>query len=134
MFINLFSVSDPHATVNCGSVWTCQALIRAHVAGFSRILTFRRVCVCVFQCQSPHCCVFIMCTWFEVHLLLRPAKKHLDVADRIASHSVPLDETRGTRSSDLSHQRPPAFQKGRFCYVTKPRASWKTHCCSQSCS
>lgn len=44
MFINLFSVSDPHVTVNCGSVWTCQALIRAHVAGFSRILTFKRVC------------------------------------------------------------------------------------------
>lgn len=52
------------------------------------------------------CCVFIMCTWFGVHLSLRLGEKHLHSADCIASRSV--GSTKPARQeeaegSELSH-------------------------------
>lgn len=41
MFINFSFVRDLYVKV---VVWTCQTPIRGHVAGFSRILTFKYVC------------------------------------------------------------------------------------------
>lgn len=77
MFINF--CCEGSICAKCTAVmWTCQILTGVlqgrHVTGFSCILTFKRVCV--FQCQSPRCCLFIMCTWFCVHLRLW-AQNHL---------------------------------------------------------
>lgn len=74
MFINFYSVRDPYVQMCCGSV---------DVSGADQgdmwldLLVYWHSSMCVFQCQSPRCCVFIMCTWCCVHLLLRLAKKHL---------------------------------------------------------
>lgn len=105
MLNNLFSVSDPTCAID---LWMCQTLIRAHVAGFSRLLTFvcEYVCVCVFfNVSHLTISVFIMCHLVGGPSAARTAAERLDVAGRIASHSVSFDESRSSRSSKLSQQR-----------------------------
>lgn len=94
--------------------------------------------MCVFSTSVTfYCCVFIMCTWFGVHLSLRLGEKHLHSADCIASRSVGSDETGPPRSrrQRVIPLAPAFFPKGQISLRNKAkRAAWKTYHCSQSCS
>lgn len=121
-FVYSFSIGDPYVAVR-----TCQAPIGGHVAGFSRILTFRRVCFSMSVTS-------LLC-FHNVHLARCPSgEKHLDAADCIAPRSAQNWPSAAAAAANYPASSRLAFQKGRFCYVTKPRAAWKTYCCSQSCS
>lgn len=79
--IQTFSLWGIHMWRSIAVVWTCQALIREHVSGFSCILTFKYVCFSMSVTS-------LLC-FHNAHLVWCPSgQKHLNITDYIASRSV----------------------------------------------